>query len=341
MPSDKPLPTLHDVARAAGVSTATVSRCLNTPDKVVERTRKKVLAAVETLGYSPNFGARIMAAKRTRTMGAIIPTMDNAIFARGLQAFQETLLQAGYSLVVASSLYDPAQEAAQVRTLVARGAEGLLLIGQDRDAAIHQFLATQNVPAIAAWCADADAPLPSVGFDNRLAMKALAHRVIQLGHARIAMISAPVAGNDRARMRVHGVREAMADAGLGPDSLTVVEAAYEIQAGAEAFDQLMQRRPRPTVVICGNDVQAVGATTMARQMRLSVPRDVSVTGFDDMDLAHVSVPPLTTVQVPHHRMGRDAAQLLVQMVEGGTPGRTIPLDAPLKERASLGAVPRR
>jgi len=100
-------PTLNDVAKAAGVSTATVSRCLNSPERVIEKTRERVMHAVESLGYTPNFAARVMAAKRSFTIGAIIPTMDNAIFARGLQEFQDQLRESGYTLLVSSSAYDP------------------------------------------------------------------------------------------------------------------------------------------------------------------------------------------------------------------------------------------
>jgi len=137
---ERTTPTLEDVAMAAGVSTATVSRSLNTPDRVEEKTRTRVLDVVEQLGYTPNFAARVMAAKRSFTVGAIIPTMENAIFARGIQAFQEELYQRGYVLLVSSFLYDPEIEKDQIRTMVARGADGLLLIGHDRDPRIYEYL---------------------------------------------------------------------------------------------------------------------------------------------------------------------------------------------------------
>ena len=133
-------PTLDDVARKAGVSTATVSRCLNKPERVVKETRDRVLRAVEALGYTPNFGARVMAAKRTFTIGAIIPTMENAIFARGIQAFQEELHRRGYTLLVSSTGYRPGAEEEQVRTLVGRGADGTLrLSGPSRRACVDRM----------------------------------------------------------------------------------------------------------------------------------------------------------------------------------------------------------
>lgn len=329
-------PTLDDVAKRAGVSTATVSRCLNTPDRVVEKTRDRVMAAVEALGYTPNFGARVMAAQRTFTIGAIIPTMENAIFARGLQAFQETLHGHGYTLLVASSAYDPQIEQEQIKALVARGADGLLLIGQDRDAAVYDYLGRQQVPTLIAWTFAPDAPLSTVGFDNHAAMSALTRAVLDKGHRRIGMISAPVEGNDRARERVEGVRAALAAAGVAADALTVVEAPYDVEQGAEAFAALMELPQRPSVVMCGNDVQAAGAVMRARQMGLRVPQDVSVTGFDDMEIARLTNPSLTTVAVPHREMGEHAAEALVKMVTGQDGATHARLDTRVVERGSLG-----
>ncbi|MEP1388379.1 LacI family DNA-binding transcriptional regulator, partial [Yoonia sp.] len=173
MSTSHSIPTLDDVARAAGVSTATVSRCLNAGDKVSKPTRDKVMQAVEALGYTPNFNARAMAARRTHTIGAIIPTMENAIFARGLQAFQETLHDHGYNLLVSSSAYRPELEAEQIRALVARGAEGLLLIGYEREKAVYDYLDRRGIPTMLAWAYRSDLSRSSVGFDNRASMRML------------------------------------------------------------------------------------------------------------------------------------------------------------------------
>ena len=326
-------PTLEDVAQRAGVSTATVSRCLNSPEKVVEATRTRVLAAVDALGYSPHFGARVMAAKRTNTIGAIIPTMENAIFAEGLQAFQETLSAAGYDLLLASSGYEPAREAQQIRSLVARGAEGLLLIGHERGPEISGFLTQRGLPVVATWAHDPSAALPAVGFDNYAAMRALADQVLALGHRRIGYITAPVAQNDRSRARLTAIHDAFA----APDGhVEVIEAPYGIEAGAEAFAQLMDLPQRPTAVMCANDVQAVGALTQAREMGVRVPQDISLTGFDDMALSRVVQPALTTVRVPHNAMGRTAAEMLIGIIQTQETPSSVCLSTQVIPRASLG-----
>ena len=339
MQNARSAPTIEDVAKAAGVSTATVSRCLNTPDRVVEATRNKVMAAVEALGYAPNFAARVMAAKRSNTIGAIIPTMENAIFARGLQSFQEVLHSRGYTLIVASSAYQPEIEREQIRTLVSRGADGLLLIGHDRDPAVYEFLENQNVPSLVAWTYDAKGARPSVGFDNRVAMKALTDEILRLGHRRIAVISGVTKGNDRARLRLEGIKDALRAAGQDTRDLRVLETTYETESGAVAFDALMSEDQPPTAVICGNDVLGVGAIKRARDLGIDVPGQVSITGFDDLELARIVTPALTTVRVPHRQMGTVAAGLLIDMVENEISGAPVELETTVKLRASLGPVP--
>ncbi|NOD63387.1 MULTISPECIES: LacI family DNA-binding transcriptional regulator [unclassified Ruegeria] len=338
MSKHRSAPTLDDVAKAAGVSTATVSRCLNNPQQVVEATRRRVLSAVDALGYTPNFAARVMAAKRSFTIGAIIPTMENAIFARGLQAFQEEIHKRGYTLLVSSSAYKPEVEQEQIRTLVARGADALLLIGHDRDERIYDYLERQKVPALVAWSFSPNNRMPSVGFDNRQAMKTLAQQVIGLGHTRLATISGFSKGNDRARLRIEGIQDAMTENGLASDDLIVAETTYEIENGAEAFRDLMSHARAPTAVLCGNDVLAVGAMRQAQEMGLRVPDDVSITGFDDIELARIVSPALTTVHVPHREMGQKAALELIHMIETNAPGRSVELSTRLICRASLQAA---
>lgn len=340
MGKTRSVPTLNDVAAMAGVSTATVSRCLNSPDQVVERTRIRVMAAVESLGYTPNFAARVMAAKRSFTIGAIIPTMDNAIFARGLQAFQDELRQNGYTLLVSSSAYKPEIEKEQIRALVARGADGLLLIGHEREDQIYEYLERHQVPALVAWSYLSDARQPSVGFSNRNAMFDLTQNVIDAGHKRIAMISGMTVGNDRAQRRVKGVRDALLANGIDPDGMKLIETNYGIDSGAYAFRELMSHTPRPTAVLCGNDVLAVGALREARLMGLSVPEQISITGFDDIELAEIASPGLTTVHVPHREMGRRAAQELIAMVEGRSKGASTCINTHVVSRQSLAKPPK-
>jgi LacI family transcriptional regulator len=190
------------------------------------------------------------------------------------------------------------------------------------------------------WAYDPAQPGVSVGFDNRGAMRALAEKTLDLGHRNIAVITAPLADNDRARARVEGIRDAITAHGLPVAGLPVIETDYGIETGGDAFEALMQAHPRPTVVMCGNDVLAVGAVKRARMLGLSVPGDVSVTGFDDIDIASVVDPALTTVHVPHRTMGAAAARLLTRMIEENAPVASQELAAHVTWRDSLGSPPR-
>ncbi|MBV6633858.1 MAG: LacI family DNA-binding transcriptional regulator [Alphaproteobacteria bacterium] len=330
-------PTINDVARAAGVSTATVSRCVNEPDRVLSATRDKVMKAVEQLGYTPDFGGRALASRRTNTVGAVIPTMENAIFARGVQSFQEVLSDAGVTLLVASSGYDEEQEMAQIKALIARGADGLLLIGTARPQTTYDFLRQRGVPYVLAWnMGKTDEHF--VGFDNARAAADLTAKVIGLGHKRIAMIAGLTAMNDRAADRVQGVCDGMRLAGLDATALRVIEAPYTFQDGSEAFDQLMKSSQRPTAVICGNDVLAVGAISRAKELKLRVPEDVSITGFDDIDISTFVEPALTTVHVPHRRMGWAAAEQLLHLINGEPATSKVEIETEIIMRQSLGPV---
>ena len=330
--------TLQDVARDAEVSTATVSRCLNSPNQVAKATRTRVMEAVSRLEYTPNFGAKAMAENRTFTIGAIIPTMENAVFARGLQAFQDTLHKRGYTLLVASSSYSSDLEQEQMRTLISRGVDGLLLIGHDRHASALQYLEKRNIPTLVTWAYEPAAALPSIGFDNYAAMQSLADRVFQLGHKNIGMISAQIKSNDRARARVLAVQDMMTNNGLDKAHLKLIETEYDIEKGAIAFETLIKNSDPPTMIFCGNDVLAVGAIRSAHKLGLNVPKDVSITGFDDIELAKIVIPELTTVHVPHQEMGNKAAVALVDMVENKSSPLLKPLEAIVKFRNSLAAV---
>jgi LacI family transcriptional regulator len=240
---------------------------------------------------------------------------------------------------VSSSAYKPHIEEEQIRNLAARGADGLLLIGHDRDPKIYEYLDSRRIPTLIAWSYRPNALAPSIGFDNRSAMRSLTERVIAEGHSRIGMISGINEGNDRARLRVEGVQEAVNACGLGSDSLRIIETPYEIENGGAAFADLMAQPAPPTAILCGNDVLAVGALRRAQEMGLRVPEDVSITGFDDIELARIVSPALTTVHVPHREMGRKAALQLVEMVENQSAGQGEQLSTSIVPGGSLGPPP--
>ena len=330
-------PTLEDVAKLAGVSTASISRALNDPEKVADGTRKKIEDAIERLGYTPNFGGRALASNRTGTVGAVIPSMANAMFANGVQAFQEELAVDGVTMLVATTGFDPEQELRQIKSLVARGADGLLLIGNARPQSTWDFIDKRRVAHVVTWCKDTRPGQLCVGFDNAAAAADATRRALEMGHRRIAMISGMTQNNDRAEARKSGVIETVAAFGQGARMTHVIEAPYLLDDAADALTEIMAQTEKPTVVICANDAQAAGAMTRAREMGLQLPRELSFVGFDDVGIARVVTPSLSTVRVPQIEMGRGAARLLLDKIEGrdGLVSSTFPTQ--FIERASLVA----
>jgi LacI family transcriptional regulator len=330
--------TIRDVADAAGVSVATVSRALSSPGQVSVALRDRVARAADRLGYVVDGAARALASRRSHAMGALFPTLDNPIFAACIDAFQRRLDAAGYSLLVASAGYDAAREARELRTLLERGVDGVMLIGAEHAEASWALL-RRGTPAVLTWTHEAPlAGLPCIGFDNRAAARRVAAHLLGLGHRRIAMIAGVTDGNDRAAARVAGVRDALAAAGVPLDRGNLTERSYTVADGHAAVVELLARTPPPTAVICGNDHLALGAIAGARARGVEVPGQLSVTGFDDLDFAAFAAPPLTTVQVPAAEMGRRAADHLVALAAGKPALPTVELEAPLVLRETTGRV---
>ncbi len=306
---------LEDVARLAKVSTATVSRALTLPHKVKARTLERVQQAARQLGYVAHGAARALASRRTHTIGAVVPTLDNAIFANTIQALQRTLDVSGYVLLLASHDFDAAIEARVTRTLIERGVDGLVLLGTTHHPDIYRMLESHNLPYVLTWAFDESGNHPCVGFDNRAAGTRIADHLLDLGHRRFAMVSGITAHNERAQERLAGVRHALAARGITLPASQVVEKPYTHTGGREGLREVFGANGHPTAVICGNDVLAIGAIAECHARGLRVPEDVSVTGFDDMEMASLITPALTTVRFPAEELGVYAANHLLARLE--------------------------
>jgi LacI family transcriptional regulator len=334
------MPTIEDVARRAGVSTATVSRVLNQADAVRAPLRAKVEAAVAALGYVPHAGARTMKLRRSGTIGAVFPTVDNAIFAQAINALQRRLADAGHQLLIATSDYDPLAEERQALTLLARGVDGLLLCGCGQSPELIERLRQRAVPVVHVMSWPAPAGRICVGFDNAQAMKQVVKYLITMGHRRIAMLAGVTRDNDRAAERVRGVREALAAARIAFPASRLVERRYGLEPARDGLRQLMAADPAPTAIVCGNDVLAFGALLEARQQGLLVPQQLSIVGFDDLELAAHLHPALTTVHVPADEMWRCAADRVLAALSGGELQLATQMQVSLVVRDSSGPPPR-
>jgi LacI family transcriptional regulator len=309
-------PRIADVAALAGVSTATVSRALSNPEMVKGHTRERILQAVSRLGYVPDGAARALALGRARMIGAIVPTLDNAIFARAVQGLQSTLANAGYQLLISAHEYNLAAETEAARALLERAIDALVLVGADHAHETWELVRSSHIPLLITWtdsvaAGEGAGKAPLIGFDNRLIGKLAAQHLLSLGHRTFGMISGLTRHNDRARHRIEGFRTELAEAGLRLPEANVIEQPFGFDGGRAGLKHLMQLRPRPTAVFCGNDVLALGALFEAQSMKIDVPRELSIVGCDNLPISSQITPGLSTVLLPTYELGQRAALTLL------------------------------
>lgn len=331
--SGKKRVNLRDVAKAAGVSVATVSRVLNSPNAVTEKTRARVQGVIDRLNFVPSAAARAINSGRTRFVGALVPTLDNAIFASFLAALERTLGEHQLSLVVATTSSDPAVETEKAQGLLDIGAEGLIVSGITHSADFEALIERTRVPTVATSYFNPACDLPTIGYDNAAAAQtALAH-LHALGHRRIAVVHGPALNNDRTQDRIAG----LTSFGQGTE-LSWYEAPIGLAGGAEAARVIGNDGPKPDAILCLSDVLAMGVLFGLQEQGIHVPDDVSLMGIDDLPGSAVSVPSLSTVHLPVQRMGEQAAKALADWVEHEKRPDSQLLEAHLITRAST--VPR-
>ena len=305
-----------DVARLAGVSTATVSRVLNSPERVEANTQRLVSDAVSKLRYVPHGAARALRSRRSRMVGAVVPSFDYALYARTTSAMQTVLDAHGYATVLAEHHYDLATEVRVTEQLVRHGVDAFVFVGLFHDPALFALLESDGRPYVLTWGVDPMRRHPSIGFDNRAATFEITRHLIGLGHKRFGLLSAPTAGNDRATERGAGVRAALQEAGLALDEALVRYGPIDLRAATGMMRELLRSARRPTAVVATNDVFAVGAMIACREAGVCIPDDISVTGVDNTDLGATQTPPLTSIRTPIVEIGRAAAEQVIARLEG-------------------------
>jgi LacI family transcriptional regulator len=309
------------------------------PEQVNEASRRKVRDAIEALRYVPHAAARALASRRSHLIGAVIPTAAHSIFGGFIESLENALFDVGYALLLANFHYAPEREVQQAEHLVTRGVEAMVLVGGTHREELYQCLNAGGVPYVNTWLYSPDAPHPCIGFDNVATARTVTSYLIGLGHERFAMIAGDSKRTDRAAERVVGVRQTLEDHGLVLPPECVIERPYDVGEGRDAMHQLMSRVPRPTAVICGNDVLAFGAACECRALGIDVPSEVSITGFDDLEIASQLDPALTTVSVPAAAMGRRAADYLLATLAGEAVPTKSRLNANLVVRGTTAAPP--
>jgi LacI family transcriptional regulator len=306
-----PARTLESLAAKGGMSAATLSRVLNHPQQVRAPLRERAEKLLRDAGYVAHGAARSLASKRTRTMGAVVPTIDSALFAKIVEGLQQALQPHGYQLLLASSNYNPQREAAEVRALLERGVDGLMLIGRERAKETYAMLRARSVPFVTTCHYEAEAGWPTIGWDNVREATRIADYLLDIGHRRFGVIAGLVADNDRAADRVAGFRAALARRGVRLPANAVLERPYNVAQARQAMAALLRLPERPSAVLCGNDILAYGALQECLWQDLRVPHDISIAGFDNIEMAAHCRPGITTLDVPATEIGEIAGHTLL------------------------------
>jgi LacI family transcriptional regulator len=332
---------LEDVARLANVSTATASRVINSPNSVTEKTRQRVESAIAQLGWIPHGAAQALASLRTRTIGALIPTLGHQTIATMLESLQQHLGLAGYTLLLGRP--DASQERTldQAAKMVQNGVECLVIMGEDHPPALYAMLEQRRIFHVIVYTVGGFGHTNCIGIDNYGEMAKMVRYLLELGHSSFGVVAANFDHNDRIRLRIHAIRDTLAGEGLAvrPQHFKVVP-QWTVGCGREGMRAILAESIRPTAVICTNDYLASGALIEAKASGLVVPADISISGFDDIDFASHVDPPLTTIHVPAVEMGRTIADYVIHALDDGAAPLPPPVEARLIVRASTAAPSR-
>ncbi|PKU25084.1 LacI family DNA-binding transcriptional regulator [Telmatospirillum siberiense] len=325
--------TLGDVARLAGVSPSTVSRVLNRPELVNAKTTEAVRAAIAETAYVPNLLAGGLASKRSRLVAAIVPTIANSIFTEAVEALTDRLEEAGYHVLLGLTGYPATREAKLVEAILSRRPEGVFLTGVNHAPETYRRLRAAGIPVVETWDIT-DNPIDVViGFSHAAVGRAVATYLTDKGYRRLAMVWAD---DERAKIRRQGFLAALSEKGIGDVRTSMVPAPGNLQRGREGLARLLDEPgPSPQAVFCSSDALAQGVLAEAQARHLTIPGDLAVIGFGDLDLAAYTYPALTTVRIDRHAIGLKAAEAMLARIDGRQEvERTVDIGFRLIERAS-------
>lgn len=309
---------IHEVAKRAKVSIATVSRTINGVPTVTPQLSRRVWKVVEELGYYPNTQARTLVSGRSRTFGLIVSEITNPFFPEIVQGFEDVAVQNNYEILVTSTVHDPKRMALSVRRMVERCVDGAAIVTFGMEEALLADLQSRNVPLV---FIDVGPPLPRVSnirIDYLHGIRQAIQHLAALRHQRIAFVSGPLVLKS-AVTRQRAFVQAMEEIRLAVDPAFLVEGNHTMEGGMAAMRKIVALPERPTAVFCSNDLTAIGVMRQSYDEGIHVPQDVSVVGFDDVRLAQFVIPPLTTVKMSQTEIARMAFNALLAEVQRPAP----------------------
>jgi DNA-binding LacI/PurR family transcriptional regulator len=330
---------IRTVAKLANVSIATVSRTINRVSTVNPKMAKRVWEAIEKLDYFPNTQARSLVSGRSRLLGLIVSEITNPFFPELIQGFEDIAVEHGYEILISSTNYDPRRMSLCIRRMLERRAEGVAVMTFGVERPLLEQLAERKVPLVFVDIGPERPGISLLKVDYRHGIRQGVQHLAALGHRDIAFISGPRRLHS-AQSRLTAFSKSIEECGIVADTERIVEGDHTMEGGIEAMDFLLKSRHRPTAVMCSNDMTAIGVLHKLYRAGLRVPDDLSVIGFDDIHIAQVTIPPLTTIQMSCFDLARAAVTALrAHVEEGGEPKRNYKIPTHLVVRESTGFPP--
>ena len=330
--------TIHDVAARAGVSTATVSRTLATPDLVSDASRERVMAAIRATGYTPNVAARNLRARRAMMVLVVVPNINNAFFAEVLRGIDDELVASGYGLIIGNLDNKREREPRYVDLVFSGQVDAALQMSGHVLTGNGKLMTEAGVPIATICVSIPNSGVPSIMVDDDAASLRVVDHIVGLGHRRFGYVSGP-ARNQNEIGRRRGFMAGLKAAGLDPGDVHYWSGDFTLSAGVAAAHEFLALARRPTAVYAASDTMAIGFMKTVMDAGVRVPEDLSVVGFDGIEFAEFVTPTLTSIKQPRHDIGRYGARALLTALADGSKPKSALLDAPLIVRESTAPPP--
>jgi DNA-binding LacI/PurR family transcriptional regulator len=314
-------PDIHAVARRAKVSIATVSRAINNVPTVDSKLAHRVWKAVEELGYSPNTQARALVSGRSRLLGLIVSEITNPFFPELIQGFEDVAIENNYEILISSTNYDPQRMELCIQRMLERKVDGVAVMTFGIEEPLLDRLAKRNIPLVFVDVSPGGALLSTIEVDYFKGIREAVQHLAVLGHRKIGFISGPLRLHSAAA-RENAFLRALAEIGLKPDLRWMHEGDHTLEGGIAAMKGILKGGDPPTAIMTSNDVTAIGVLHALYETGARVPEDFSVIGFDDVNFARFTLPPLTSVNMSRRELARCAVLALRDHLDSQAPSQS-------------------
>lgn len=329
---------IRTVAERANVSIATVSRTINRVPTVNPKMAKRVWDAINELGYFPNTQARALGSGRSGIFGLIVSEITNPFFPELIQGFEDVAVENGYEILVSSTNYDPKRMELCIRRMLERKVEGVAVMTFGIERPLFEQLAERDIPIV---LIDVGPDRPGISLlkvDYQHGIRQGVQHLAALGHRKLGFISGPP-NLHSAQSRLAAFSQSLAECGIPVEKEWIVEGDHTMEGGIAAMEKILAGQRQPTALMCSNDMTALGVLHKAYRAGVRVPQELSVIGFDDIHMARVMIPPLTSIQMSRTELAKAAVMALRAKVEGITTHREYRIDTQLVVRESTSFPP--